>query len=178
MTIHWWDTEKLIAQLAEGSVSENEAMRYAMIGAVMYTQAIYYTIWLGGDRSWLLVYEFVVVAIISLVGVSECFKANGGARGADFLKRLLVIGVPVGIKFALASTVLGQIAYFGFPYVVTPASFRDPAYVYQLYSFAFAAAFMSIYYWRIATHLARLLHRQRSNTSVNMDTPTAARPLP
>lgn len=107
------------------------------------------------------------MAIISLIGVSECYNANGGPKGADFIRRLFVIGVPVGIKFAIASMALGQIAYFGFPSVVTTASFRDPGYVYELFLFAFSTVFMALYYWRIATHLTHVLERQRSNTPVN-----------
>jgi hypothetical protein len=166
MTIHWWNTDKVVERLAEGSVSEQEAMRYAMISAVLYTQATYFATWFGGYRSWLLIYEFFVVTIIALVGVSECFKANGGVQGVDFLKRLSVIGVPVGIKVALAGTAMGQIIYFSFPYVVTPTSFRDPAFVYQIISFAFAASFMFIFYWRLALHLSRLQRRERSNPAV------------
>lgn len=163
MTVHWWNTDKVVERLADGQVSEQEAMRYAMISAGLYTQAIYFATWFGGYRSWLLIYEFLVVTIISLVGVRECFNANGGAQGADFLKRLSVISVPVGIKLVQVGTAFGQVAYFGFPYVVTPTTFRDPAFVYQLFSFAFAAAFMFINYWRVATHLARLLRIEHSH---------------
>ena len=166
MTIHWWNTDRIVERLADGQVSEQEAVRYAMIGAVLYTQAIYFATWFGGYRSGLLIYEFFVVTIIALVGVGECFKANGGAQGTDFLKRLSVISVPVGIKLALVGSTFGQVAYFGFPYVVTPTTFRDPVFVYQLFSFAFAAAFTFIYYWRIAMHLARLLRIERSNPGV------------
>ncbi len=166
MTIHWWDTDKVVARLAEGRVSEREAARYAMLSAVQYTLATYLATWYGGYRSWLLIYEFLVVTLIALAGVRECFKANGGSQGVDFLKRLSVISVPVGIRVLLASIALGQISYFGFPYVVTPVTFRDPVFVYQLYSFAFACAFMSIYYWRITTHFSRLVPRGRSNPTV------------
>lgn len=166
MTIHWWNTDALVERLAAGHVSESESLRYAMINAVLFTQATYYATWGGGYRSWLLLYEFIVVTIISVVGLAECFKANGGVHGTDFLKRLSVISVPIGIKVALAAIVLGQVSYFGFGYVVTPTAFRNPAFVYELYSFAFAAAFMFIFYWRVASHLSRLRLRERSNTAL------------
>ncbi len=141
-------------------------MRYAMLSAVLYTLATYLATWFGGYRSWLLIYEFFAVTIIALVGVNECFKANGGSLGVDFLKRLSVISVPIGVKLFIASIVLGQTAYFGFPYIVTRETFRDPGFVYQLYSFAFAAVFMFIYYWRIATHFSRLVVRAHSHPAV------------
>lgn len=166
MTIHWWNTDKVVEKLADDRVSEDEAVRYAMIGAVLYSQGMYFALWLGGYRGWFLIYEFLVVTIIALVGVVECFKANGGAQGVDFLKRLSVISVPIGIKVTLVGTVLAQIGYFGFPYIITPLSFRNPAFVYDLYSFVFASAVMFIYYWRIATHLSCVSRRERSNPAV------------
>jgi hypothetical protein len=51
MTIHWWRTEKLVADLAEGLVSEEESALYAMIGAVLYYQATYSATWFGGYQS-------------------------------------------------------------------------------------------------------------------------------
>lgn len=171
MTTHWWNTEKLVQRLAQHGVSEAESLRYAMINAVLFTQATYYATWGGGYRGWMLLYEFVVVTIISLVGLSECYKANGGPQGADFLKRLSVISVPIGIKVALGAVLLGWAGYWGFGYVVTPATFRNPAFVWELYSFVFAAFFMFVFYWRIAVHLAAVVRIQRSNPPLNTDAP-------
>jgi hypothetical protein len=103
----------------------------------------------AGYRSWLLLYEFIVVTIISVVGLAECFKAMA-VRTVLIPQRLSVIGVPIGIKVALAAIVLGQASYVGFGYIVTPTTVRNPTFVYELYSFAFAAAFMFVFYWRIA----------------------------
>ncbi|MDT3737719.1 MAG: hypothetical protein ROZ00_15930 [Denitratisoma sp.] len=166
MAIHFWNTDKLIKRLADDNVSEIETMRYAMIGAGLYSFAIYYALLAGTYRSWLLLYEFICVLLISVIGVAECFKANGGPLGRDFLKRFTVISIPVGIKLFLAGLFFGIVGYFGFSYVVTPQSFRNPAFVFELYSFAFAALFMFVYYWRIATHLSRLQLQQSSNTAL------------
>ena len=164
MCIYWWDTDKAVAKLADGCVSERESMGYAMVSAFLLSQGVYYAIWFGGNTSWLVLYEFFVVMVVSLVGIHVSFTANGGGAGNDFLKRLSVISVPVGIKVAIASTVVGQAAYHGFPYVVTTANFRDPVHVYQMFCFASAIAVTSIFYWRLTTHFARLVGRQQANT--------------
>jgi len=169
MTIHWWNTDKLVERLVTDSLSESESLRYAMVAAALYTQAMYWATWFGGYQSWLLLYEFAAVTAVALIGVSECFKANDGSLGSDFLKRLAVLGVPVGIKVMLASIVLGQVLYFGFPYVVTPTTFRDPVFVYQLASFVFGMAFMAAFYWRIAFHLRRIVRMKRSNLAFKRD---------
>lgn len=166
MAIHWWQTEKLVQRLADGVVSENESLRYAMINAVLYTQAIYYATWVGGYGDWMLFYEFVAVTVISLVGLSECYKANGGEQGDDFLKRLSVISAPVGIKLAITAVILGQVVYWGFGYVISPDTFRNPALVWKIYTISFSAAFMFIFYWRVTVHLAAVVRAQRSNLSI------------
>lgn len=169
MTTHWWNTNELVQRLSQGRISEAESLRYAMINAVLVTQAIYYATWGGGYRGSMLMYEFFVVTIISLVGLSECYKANGGQQGADFLKRLSVISVPVGIKVVLIGFLLGWASYWGFGYIVTPTTFRNPAYVWELYSFAYAAFFMFIFYWRITVHLASVVRIRRSILQLNTD---------
>ena len=126
MAIHWWHTDKLVQELAIDRVSEDNSLWYAAISAVIYIEGMYYATWFGGYRSWLLLVEFVAVCVIAVVGLQECFKANGGSGGTHFLKRLYCLGVPVGLKVAIASTVIGQLVYFGFPRVVTTESFRNP----------------------------------------------------
>ncbi len=134
-----------------------------MFSAVIATEALYYAYWFGSERGWLLLLELVAVCVISLIGLHECFKSNGGAGGSHFLKRLFCLGVPVGLKLAIASAVVGQIIYFGFPRLASGGTFRNPYFVYQLASFFIAGAFTVVYYWRIAYHMAHIAKTERSN---------------
>jgi len=163
MTIHWWRTDKLVEDLALGKVSEVQSLRYAMISALLIAALQYYAYWLGGERGWFLGMEFVAVCVISLIGLGECFKANGGPSGADFLRRMYCLGVPMGLKISLVSIVVGQVMYFGFPRVVTTTSFRNPYFVYELAVFFVMGVLTVSYYWRIAYHLGRIASAERSN---------------
>lgn len=144
-----------------------------MVGAVLYYQSNYAATWFGGYQSWLLIYEFIAITIIALFGVHECLKANGGEEGHEFLKRYSVVSVPVGLKLALAGLLLSRVIYYGFPYVVTPTTFRDPVFVFHILSFLISASFAFVYFWRIRTHLARVVEAQRPNPSLNKDAPPA-----
>lgn len=64
--------------------------------------------------------------------------------------------MPVGSKVSLVSVILGQLAYVGFPLIVTRESFRGPEYVYNRFGFAFAATLQFAFYWRLTKHLSRL----------------------
>ena len=142
--------------LANDRVSEAQSLWYAIISSIMYYAAIYVSIWFSGYRSWLLIIEFLVACIIVVIGVQECFKANGGTDGRHFLKRMYCLGVPIGIKTFLLSTAIGHVLQYGFPRIVTTESFRNPYLVFQLLSYFFAGLLAVIYFWWIAYHLKRV----------------------
>jgi hypothetical protein len=163
MAIRWWHTHKLADELAKNGVSEQQSLWYAVISTILVVEATYYATWFGGYRTWLLLVEFIAVCVITLVGLQECFKANGGSNGSHFLKRFICLGVPIGLKLAITGTAIGQIVYFAFPFIVTHESFRNPYFVYQLFSFFIVGVFAVIYYWRIAHHMERIAYAERSN---------------
>jgi hypothetical protein len=156
MAIHWWNTERLVKQLASNSLTQADAAKYMMVSAALYTQANYTAIWFGGYRSWALIAEFAMVLVIALIGVHECYKANGGAEGTDFLLRFCAIGIPVAVKLAVAGLIIGQGFYLAFPYVVTTSTFRDPSFIFQFFGFVYGLSVTFIYYWRVAFHLKAL----------------------
>ena len=163
MAIHWWQTEKLVQELASDGVSEQQSLRYAMLSAILVTTPLYYAYWFGGERGWLLFLEYAAVCVISLIGLHECFKANGASSGKHFLKRIYCLAVPVGLKLLIASIVVGQILYYGMPRIVTSTNFRNPHFVDQLATFFIVGVFAVFFYWRIAYHLGRVAQPERSN---------------
>src|SRR5260221_42582 len=156
MPIHWWQTHELVDDLAHGRVTEQQSVWYAMFSAVIGTEVLYYAYWFGGERGWLLFLEFGAVCVISIIGLHECFKANGGATGSHFLKRLFCLGVPVGIKLAIASALVGQLMYFGFPRLAMAGVFSRTHFFFRLASFFIAGTFTVIYYWRIVYHMSSI----------------------
>jgi hypothetical protein len=166
MAIQWWVTNKLVQELASGNVSEDQSLRYAMLSAVLATASLYYAYWVGADRTGLLLMEFAVVCAISLIGLYECFKANGRSNGSEFLKRLFCLGVPVGLKVFLVALLVSQLLYVGLPRIATSATFRNPYFVFELATFFSMGALTACYYWRIAHHMARIAKWERSNNSM------------
>ena len=174
MSIHWWRTDLLVEELARGGVSEQQSLWYVVINTLIVVEATYYATWFGGYRSWMLLIEFVAVCVITVIGLQECFKANGGSNGSHFLRRFICLGVPIGLKLAIASTAIGQIVYFAFPFIVTHESFRNTYFVYQLFSFFIVGVFAVTYYWRIAYHMERIANAERSNPFMQPTGPRAA----
>jgi hypothetical protein len=153
MSFHFWHTDRLAKELAANSMSERSACQYTMLGTVIYTLTTYTSLWFGAMRDWDFFFELVFVLVVSLVGVRECYKANGGSEGTQFITRSSVLSVPIGLKLALAGTALGQGLYFAAPYFFGSSVLRDPELVYRYISFLVPVAFTFIFYWRIAHHL-------------------------
>ncbi len=156
MTVHWWNTGNLAGELALDTVSEAQCLAYAMINVMLITISLYYAYWFGTQRGWMLFIEFAIVCVVALIGLNECFKANGGSGGADFLKRLVCLGVPVGLKFAVIGIVAAQLFYFGMPRIAASAGLRNSDFAYELGTLALVSALTAGYYWRLARHMARI----------------------
>lgn len=166
MTIHLWHTTKLAHDLAGKRVSERDAMQYMMAGSILYTYTIYWSLWFGTYRDLTFFLELAVVVIIGLVGVFECYKANGKAEGEDFLIRYSALAVPIGIKLAVFGLLIGQVLYFGADHILGRGAFRDSEMVYRYILFVIPVAFAFIYYWRIAHHIGIVRALQAGGTRV------------
>ena len=156
MTLHLWRTELLDRDLAADRVSEHDAMQYMLVGAFLYVQANYSALWFGAYRDWVFFLELVVALAVSLIGVNECFKANGGREGRQFITRFCALAVPVGVKVALLGVVLGQGFYYASPYLLERGGFRDPELVYRYVALVMPISFTFLYYWRLAYHLGKV----------------------
>ena len=135
---------------------ERDALNYMLISAVQYQAAFYLAAWYGNWRGWQLLAELVIVLVMSIIGVRECFKANGGLAGRHFILRYCALGVPIGLKLAIASVLLGLVLNYGGDAVINATTFRNPILVHQYLAFVLALLFTFLYYWRVAFHLEKL----------------------
>ena len=163
MPLHFWRTERLVQDLAANRVSERTGAQYMMLSAVLYVQANYSALWFGAYRDWVFFLELLVVLVVSLVGVNECYKANGGSEGTQFVSRYCSLAVPIGVKIAVLGVVLGHGFYLASPYLLGGGAFRDPALIYRYVSLLMPVAFTSIYFWRVAHHIGKVREITRAS---------------
>ena len=88
--IYLWRTDRLVNVLVNEQLTETDSRNYMVVSALIYTYIIYSGLWFGGSREWMLLFEAVMTLGICVVGINECFKANGGSAGTQFLIRLRV----------------------------------------------------------------------------------------
>jgi hypothetical protein len=159
MAIHWWRTDRLVTQLVNAPLSSRDMVNYFVAATTFDTVAIYWGLWVGANRNWALLFEGVVVLIIAIVGIRECFVANGGADGENFLARFFAISVPVSVKLGLAGFIVTQSAYFGLRGAESSTTIDVFEFGYHIFSFLVVTAFPFVFYWRIAHHLRTLKAR-------------------
>ncbi len=166
MNLHWWNTGRLVRDLARDAVSDRDGSRYMMVAGLLYMAALYQALWFGAPRNWAFFFEIVFVAFITLIGVHECYKANGGSNGTDFVARFSMLTVPVGVKLAVLGLILGQGVYYAAPHVLQTSQFRDPSIVYRYISFIMPVGFAFVYYWRIVVHLREVRRLREAGREV------------
>lgn len=156
MTVHFWNTNALATKLASGEVKERDAYVYYVANTVTWTVLNYYAVAMGASIGWLFVYEIMVVLVITVFGLAQCYQANGGASGKHFVLRATCLTLPIALKIGVASIALGWVNYFVFPRVVESTSFRDPGHVWDLVTFVWAPVFTALLFWRLWHHLSAI----------------------
>jgi hypothetical protein len=151
--MHFFHTSRLRTELRNNSLTEQDSVKYMIVASALYTYTTYTAIWFGGYRHWSVLLEALFVTLIGLFGTYECFRANGGDSGRDFIRRFCALSVPVGLKFAIASSLVAQVIYYVAPFVLTPTSFRDPEFVYRFFWLLFNLAMAFGFYWRMVYHI-------------------------
>lgn len=157
MNVHLWNTRAVARDLLQGRVSELDACGYLAGLSLLFCADYYLAVFVVPPIDWMLLYEFVVVATITLVGLRACFLANGGSAGKDFIFRFTCISLPINIKLALFGWAFVFINYKYPELAVDALTFADPNQVWIGITIFWLVAFTSIFYWRVWHHL-RLLH--------------------
>ena len=135
------------------SLTQADERSYWLGSSVLWLVYLYHNAFVGMGRNWFVLYDMVVALAILWIGMNESFKANGGEHGRDFLRRLAVLGLPLGIAVLLASQALYWASWFVFPLVIDNRSFKDPAFAWQVLNFLFFQSIQIWFWWRLHQHL-------------------------
>ncbi len=167
MKIRAWNTRGVARDIAAGRISQADAFGHFVGLSLLWVVNGYLAIFVTPPIEWLLLYEFFVVAAITIVGLRACFLANGGNEGKDFLLRFICISFPVEVKLFLLSWVLIAAIYAHPEMLVDPAVFSDPERAWTLLTFLWVAAFTGAFYWRVWHHL-QWQHGAQQNVEIGV----------
>lgn len=164
MPIQLWNTQRTAAALARGEITPAEKFQYLVASNLTWLGAGYVGPFIVRPPSgWLYWYECLLVLVVTVFGLVRCRDHYEGAEENRLLEAVVVLSVPLGIKFLLFT----WLAYLGFgrglPWLlsgilltaespIAQIDFLIRA-IYTFYPFLIASVGAIIYFFRLATHL-------------------------
>ncbi|MCH7312858.1 hypothetical protein [Acinetobacter sp. ANC 3882] len=155
--MYFWNTKKLIEDLRNGRLSEQNYKNYYLISSVfmfiiMFAMRLSPIVDIVPN-----LIDALISIIILIIGVNFCFNANGGNQGKQFLNRLICICLPIGVRFLLAYILI--MVFIIIAFVVT-AKFIEPTQIpaliapYKHWVMFFISILMQVMmYWRFCVAL-------------------------
>jgi hypothetical protein len=98
--MYWWNVSKLAEDLREGRVDEKERFKYFVASLVAWTLAGLFIVYSPGPFDTTLPLSAAAYLIMAIFGTVFCYRANKSGDNADFMPRMICLGLPAAIQFA------------------------------------------------------------------------------
>jgi hypothetical protein len=100
--MYWWNVSKLAADLREGRVDERQRFNYYLATFIAWNLAAQ-LFFLHGDATFSIERLITVTVILafSAIGIILCYRVNKKGDDTDFIARMICLGWPIGIQFAV-----------------------------------------------------------------------------
>lgn len=156
MSFNPFSAKRTRQALGDSSISQSNELHYWIFSSVIWLFYVYHASWVGMQRNWYVLYDVFTAVAILWIGANEAFKSNGAMKGRDFLRRVFLLGVPLGVSVLIASQLLYWISWYVFPIVFNQQSFRNPEAVWQILTFVLFHGIQIWFWWRTCFHLRAL----------------------
>ncbi len=104
MTLHFLSAAKLAEDLAHERLSSREKAYYMLAGFIFSLIVSYSTLTgTNASRTWLGLYEFLLLLVITVYGFERCYSASNGDNNPSFLPDFVCLSLPVGVTTTLAA---------------------------------------------------------------------------
>jgi len=154
--MYLWNTGALITELASEKMPEREKVKYLLAGTVIFLATGYFTVFPPPVLNTLYFVEFALALGVTIFGITQCFRNNGGAEGRFLLERFACLTVPISIKCYLVFWV-PYIAFFRFTDPQEMGLSQDTSYlVMDLMDFGTALGWLVLYYFLMSVSFAKL----------------------
>ena len=167
-------TSSLAQELADGTVPQATQALYLLCGWLFYALAGYSTlVYSNASKTWLGLFEFLVIAVIGIFGVLYAYKMNGGGEGKQFVVRFTCLLLPVSVNVYVIMWSLYHLLAWGFKTAIPSMSFTSEQAANQfirivqhdlpwVITFAFVALTQLFIFLRISHHLAVISRKEKS----------------
>jgi hypothetical protein len=144
--MYFWRINSLKRDLAARAVTESAALPYLLWLGGLTTFASSFP--LGEPNGWDLAIASASV-VLFLTGTAYAFRSNGGAAGYDFVIRYLAINWVVGFRLVVFLVLPGATGLIALQELL----FNEVPSGSTALDFGLVAAFESLFYWRVISHV-------------------------
>ena len=149
--MYYWNTKELADQIKEGSISEKEKKNYFIVMSIIVTLSGYSVIGSEITNSMAIFVMILLEILITIFGINITFNTNQGNEGSDYIARVTMLSLPIGIKLFVFGVIIGVCVL-----IATGASANYEVNFDQWPMVLLSAVFGLIFFWRINVHLRRM----------------------
>lgn len=99
--MRFWNVDRVVHELAAGSISESQKLAYFIATQLMWTVGLLVP---PENVDYLWVLETVLPTLIGVAGYIAAFRVNAATDGRAFIERATVIGFPLMIRVLVMAT--------------------------------------------------------------------------
>ena len=109
--MYFWNTKKLVEDFKNDDVSQKEAMKYLIAISLFmvlgtFLSELFPSDELSDKESMYLYIEYLLITLITIIGVYLCYEKNEKVDSKNFIERFVCFALPIGIKsFLLILTI-------------------------------------------------------------------------
>jgi hypothetical protein len=148
--MYFWKIEHLKDDIRKGKLNEKERFKYAIVTFSLIALSMEGMYWMGVQNSniWDVVYSIANISI-QFLGILFAYKANNGAKGADFLGKYLSISFVTTMRFLVLIIPFTIGLYFYYYYYF---NIEEEISTTALDTIPFLI-WLVVLYWRICVHI-------------------------
>jgi hypothetical protein len=167
MTLHFLSASKLVEDLAHEQLSPRDKAYYMLAGFIFSIVVGYSTLTsTNAGRTWLGLYEFLLLVVIAVYGFERSYSASNGDNGRSFISDFVCLSLPIGVTTTLVAWGIYWGGWKLYQHIVLAISFESQRVVNTIvlinnelpWATVMVAMVLSngIFYLRMVSHLKRL----------------------
>ena len=156
-------TERLVQDLAHKRVSPRDKAYYLLAGFVIPLVFSYSTLTFANQgRDWLGAFEFLMLTVITIIGMQRSFEAGGADSNPDFVAEFTCLSVPLSIKINFVVWGLYWLFTLSLRASLPRVSLEDPETARRIYVLGNTAAWLAAVFvnlvWTLTFFIRMRIH--------------------
>jgi hypothetical protein len=151
--MYLWNTKALRAELRSGALPQRERMKYYLVFVVLSSIAAEVGYYVPQPVTAPTIAGSFTLVLGSALGTYLTYRVNRRGDDREFIDRSVCLGLPIIVRLLTVATPV-LIAYLSAGSFFGGEAFDQFAAHTTWVDVAFGAAFLAVFYWRLALHLS------------------------